>query len=156
MKLVDELDLKEHVQFSSGLLLPSSELPNLIRTADVGVVPYRRDIFTDGILPTKLMEYTALGVPSIVARTPAIEAYFDETMVEYFTPENVDELAASILKLYDDPVRRATLAKNADSFNQRYNWAKLSVEYVGLIDALPTQRARDIKQQEQEFNEELI
>ncbi|MBE7552567.1 MAG: glycosyltransferase family 4 protein [Anaerolineales bacterium] len=156
MKLVDELDLKEHVQFSSGLLLPSSELPNLIRTADVGVVPYRRDIFTDGILPTKLMEYTALGVPSIVARTPAIEAYFDETMVEYFTPENVDELAASILKLYDDPVHRATLAKNADSFNQRYNWTKLSVEYVGLIDALHTQRARDIKQQEQEFNEKLI
>ncbi len=43
------------------------------------------------------MEYTALGMPAIVARTPAIEAYFDNTMVEYFTSEAVNELAASAL-----------------------------------------------------------
>src|SRR5438874_8438514 len=30
---------------------------------------YRRDVFTDGILPTKLLEYVALGIPAIVART---------------------------------------------------------------------------------------
>jgi glycosyltransferase involved in cell wall biosynthesis len=135
VKLADKLSMREHVYFTPEFV-PTSELPNLIRPADVGVVPYRRDIFTDGILPTKLMEYTALGIPAIVARTPAIEAYFDNTMVEYFTPEDVNELAASILKLYRDPAYRATLAQNADIFNQHYSWTKLSAEYVDLVDSL--------------------
>ncbi|GAB4446207.1 MAG: hypothetical protein Fur0044_42450 [Anaerolineae bacterium] len=135
VKLADELKLNDHIQFTTTFV-PSAELPNLIRQANVGVVPYRRDIFTDGILPTKLMEYTALGLPTIVARTPAVEAYFDESMVEYFTAENVEELAASILKLYHHPARRAELAQKADVFNQSYNWAKLSSEYVKLIDSL--------------------
>jgi glycosyltransferase involved in cell wall biosynthesis len=135
VNLVNELGLTEQVYFTN-IFVTTAELANLIKTADVGIVPYRRDVFTDGILPTMLMEYTALGIPAIVARTPAIEAYFDETMVEYFTAENVNELAANILKLYHDPTYRAALAKNADTFNQRYNWSKLSLEYVNLIDSL--------------------
>ncbi len=135
VKLADELKLHDYIQFTTTFV-PSAELPNLIRQAHVGVVPYRRDVFTDGILPTKLMEYTALGLPTIVARTPAVEAYFDDSMVEYFSAENVEDLAASILKLYHQPARRAELAQKADAFNQRYNWAKLSVEYVDLINSL--------------------
>ncbi len=132
MNLADELGMTDIVNFSN-VYVPSAELPNLIASAQVGFVPYRRDIFTDGILPTKLMEYTALGVPAIVARTPAIEAYFDENMVEYFTAEDVDELAASILKLYRNPDHRATLIKNSDAFNQRYNWHKLGAEYANFV-----------------------
>lgn len=135
VKLADELKLNDYIQFTTTFV-PSTELPNLIRQANVGVVPYRRDVFTDGILPTKLMEYTALGLPTIVARTPAVEAYFDESMVEYFTAEDVEGLATSILKLYHHPARRAELAQKADTFNQNYNWAKLSNEYVELIDSL--------------------
>jgi len=135
MKLADELDMNDTVNFSNTYV-PSAELPNLIGAAHVGFVPYRRNIFTDGILPTKLMEYAALGIPAIVARTPAIEAYFDNTMVEYFTPEDVNELAACILKLYHNPTYRATLAKNSDVFNQRYNWTRLSAKYVDLVSTL--------------------
>jgi glycosyltransferase involved in cell wall biosynthesis len=136
INLTSELGLKEYVHFNTGLLLPTSELSKLIRTADVGFVPYRRDIFTDGILPTKLMEYTALGIPAIVARTPAIEVYFDNTMVEYFTPEDVNELANCILKLYQNPDYRTAMVKKSDLFNQNYNWAKLSVEYVKHVNTL--------------------
>jgi glycosyltransferase involved in cell wall biosynthesis len=135
MNLAEELGMSDIVNFSN-VYVPSAELPNLIASAQVGFVPYRRDIFTDGILPTKLMEYTALGVPAIVARTPAIEAYFDDNMVEYFTSEDVDELAASILKLYRNPNHRARLIKNSDTFNQRYNWHKLGAEYANFVDGL--------------------
>ena len=80
-----------------------------------GLVPYRRDVFTDGILPTKLMEYAALGIPTVVARTPSISAYFDETMVEFFTAEDVEELAHYIRTLYYDQARlneRLTIFKS--------------------------------------------
>jgi glycosyltransferase involved in cell wall biosynthesis len=137
IELADELDLREHVYFSSRAV-PAAELPQLIRKADVGVVPYRRDVFTDGILPTKLMEYAALGMPVIAARTPAITAYFDEKMVQFFTPEDPDDLARCILTLYSDRKRMEQLAEGTEKFNQRYNWTKLGAEYVALVERLGT------------------
>jgi glycosyltransferase involved in cell wall biosynthesis len=113
--------------------MPMEELPALIASADLGLVPYRRDVFTDGILPTKLMEYAALGIPAIAARTPAISAYFDETMVEFFTAEGVKELTDCIKTLYHDPSRREDLARNIQKFNRRHSWANQKIEYVNLV-----------------------
>lgn len=133
--LAAELDLNEHVSFSTRPV-PMSELPDLIRSADLGIVPYRRDLFTDGILPTKLMEYVALGIPAVAARTPAISAYFDESMVQFFTPGDASDLARCILALHADRSRLAALACNADRFNQNYNWATVGAAYVDLVERL--------------------
>lgn len=133
--LARELKLDDHIQFSAHFI-PTPELPAFIRQADLAVVPYRRDVFTDGILPTKLMEYAALGVPVIAARTPAIEAYFDATMVEFFTPDDSEDLAHCILRLHKDHTRRAMLAQNADAFNQRYDWTSQAAGYLHLVNVL--------------------
>lgn len=133
--LADELELNGHVQFSTRFV-PTHELAKLIRQAHLGVVPYRDGVFTGGILPTKLMEYAALGIPSIAARTPAIAAHFDETMVEFFTPGATEELANCILKLYRDRTRLADLARNTAKFNERYNWPNQSTNYLHLVERL--------------------
>lgn len=133
VKLTAELGLQEYVHFSTQFI-PTPEMPQFIRRADVGVVPYRRDVFTDGILPTKLMEYAALGVPAIVARTSVIAAYFDDTMVQFFKPGDVEDLARTITSLYHDRERLASLAQHASRFNQRYNWTSVSAGYVALVE----------------------
>ena len=134
-RMADDLHLSEHhVQFRPNV--PAEQLPPLIAAVDVGVVPYRNDVFTDSLLPTKLMEYAAMGLPSIVARTSAIAAYFDETMVQFFTPGDVKDLARCILTLYSDQKRRAQLAQGIKQFNQRYNWPAQSAEYIRLVDQL--------------------
>lgn len=133
-RLAQELQLDNCVRFSTSYV-PMQELPALIASADLGIIPYRRDILTDGILPTKLMEYAALGVPAIAARTPAISTYFGD-MVEFFTPEDVDELAQCIKSLYYNRSRLAELAHNIKQFNQHYNWARQKVEYLNLVERL--------------------
>ncbi len=135
IQMVEDLGLEDHVTIHSGLR-PAEKLPEIIRAADVGIVPYRNDVFTDGLLPTKLMEYAALGLPSIAARTTAIENYFSDTMVEFFEPGNVDDLVRCILVLYKDPERLALLAQNSEKFNQRYNWTSIGAEYVALVERL--------------------
>ena len=135
MRLADELNLNNQVTFHWEIR-PAEELPEIILAADAGIVPYRNDHFTDGLIPTKLMEYAALGLPAIAARTTAISRYFDNTMVEFFMPGCVDDLARSIMRLYNDPARLAQLAQGIQKFNQGYNWTKISAEYVALVERL--------------------
>jgi glycosyltransferase involved in cell wall biosynthesis len=133
--MAEELNLKDnHVQFRRGV--PAEQLPPLIGAADVGVVPYRNDVFTDSLLPTKLMEYAVMGLPSIVARTSAISAYFDDTMVQFFMPGDVDDLAHAILTLYTDRKRLVQLAQGIQKFNKRYNWLTHRAEYVHRVNQL--------------------
>ena len=134
--LANELGLLDkHVHFSTKFVsIP--DLSDLIRSADIGLAPYRKDVFTDGIVPTKLMEYAALGMPAIAARTTANETYFQDTMVEFFTPGDADNLARCILTLHSDRKRLAQLAQGADKFNQRYNWTRIGAEYVALVERL--------------------
>lgn len=135
LQITSELKLENFVEFSTQYM-PINELPNLLRNAHVGLVPYRQDIFTDGILPTKMMEYVAVGIPVIAARTSAISAYFDESMVRYFTPGSVDDLANSISALYSNQELIKQLPINADRFSQRYNWKQMAGHYVESVEKL--------------------
>ncbi|HET7521558.1 MAG TPA: glycosyltransferase family 4 protein [Candidatus Limnocylindria bacterium] len=133
--LAEELGIADAVEFSTRRLA-SEELPALLRRADAAVVPYRRDIFTDGILPTKLMEYAALGIPAIASRTPVIEEYFDESMVRFVPPEDVEALAAAMVELARDPELRADLARSATQFTERHSWPAASADYVAMVRSL--------------------
>lgn len=137
LDLAKELRLNGQVTFSTSLL-PITDLPSFICQADLGIVPYRRDVFTDGILPTKLMEYTALRVPVIAARTPAIEAYFDENMVQYFPAEDVSALCDAIISLYNQRERLQQLSAESNRFNEKYAWENIAREYLELVNRLST------------------
>lgn len=132
VQMVEERGLSQHVTIEDLHLV--EELPGIIRSYDLGIVPYRDDVFTDGLLPTKLMEYAALGVPAISSRTTAIQAYFSDTMTEFFEPGNADDLACRIRFLHDNPDRLRELSLGSQKFNQRYNWTKVSADYLALVD----------------------
>lgn len=139
---VDELlQMKQSLRLNGQVtiydeLRPAEELPGIIRAADVGIVPYRNDPFTDGLLPTKLMEYAALGVPAIAARTTAIESYFGDTMVALFEPGDAADLARCIRELAQCQERVDVLAQGTKTFNERYNWTRLGAAYVALVEQL--------------------
>lgn len=135
MRMVEERKLQEYVHFSINKV-PSSELPRMIQRAHAGVVPYRRDVFTDGILPTKLMEYAAMQIPVIAARTTVIEKYFNEDMVQFIPAEDVNALAEAIVHLYQHPERRSQLVAGCNRFTERYSWEKISRQYHHTVEQL--------------------
>lgn len=133
--LASELGLQEHVHFSTQFMT-TNELANLICMSDLGIVPYRDGVFTGDILPTKLMEYAALGIPCIASRTRAIAAYFSGESVHFVTPGDVEDLAGSISMLAQDRERLSVLARNLEAFTRRFNWADQREIYVRLVDRL--------------------
>ncbi|MEJ7803055.1 MAG: glycosyltransferase family 4 protein [Candidatus Limnocylindria bacterium] len=137
--LVARLGISHRVTMSTELL-PTAALPDLIAQADIGVVPNRNDVFTDGILPTKLMEYAALGIPAVVARSTATTAYFDDSMVRYVEPNDVSALAVAIEELARDPDRRLAMARSAQSFTDQYGWSREAERYVDIVEEMVPSR----------------
>lgn len=135
VRLADELDLQESVEFTKGSV-PVDELPGLLADADLGIVPLKRDSFTEYMLPVKLMEYAALGIPVIVTHTRTIAQYFDDTMVEYISGDSSEELANRIVKLYHNPYHRSDMACRAAEFTRRYNWDTQKRVYHRLVDSM--------------------
>jgi glycosyltransferase involved in cell wall biosynthesis len=135
IKLVDQLDLCDHVTIRNGYIQLETLVP-IIRNADLGVVPILYDEFTRYMLPVKLLEYVALKVPVVCARTETISAYFDETIVEFFTPGNIEELAEKIKFLYSSPEKRMEMSKNSDKFNNLYNWTQQKQIYYQFVNNL--------------------
>lgn len=138
--LTRDLGLDGHVTIHGGYR-PLGELSELIQSADVGIVPYRNDVFTSGILPTKLMEYVACDLPCIAARTAAIESHFDG-VVEFFEPGNAEDLARCITRLYRSPERLRELSIACQGFRQKYNWTNAGAEYVALMERLGSRQTR--------------
>jgi len=135
--LVRDLHLEERVHFKPEGV-PLDHLPSLLRTMDVGIVGNRRSIATDLMLPVKLMEYVALGLPVVVPRLRTIEHYFTDDMVSYYQPENISSMADSICRLHCRPHLRADQARRADAFLRRFGWdiqgPNLTVFYRHLME----------------------
>ncbi len=129
--LAEDLGVLDRVRFTG--YVPYSEIVSYLSGCHVGLVTNLKDCFTDLVLPTKLMEYVAIGKPVISSRTRAIEKYFDQSMVLFFESGQADDLASRIVELYELREKRAQLVRNASQFIDRYHWKVIKEEYVSLV-----------------------
>jgi glycosyltransferase involved in cell wall biosynthesis len=136
-RLVDELGIAETVQLDQGLR-PIEELIEVLEQASVGVVPIIDDPFTKYMLPVKLLEYVALGMPVISSSTDTIRAHFSDDQLAFIPPGDAGALAASIVELYRDPARRSKLADQADRFTNEHNWPREKQKYYQIVDSMVT------------------
>ncbi len=127
--LARDLGMADRVEFS-GRMLPLHELPGRLAAMDVGVVGNRPSVAGDLMLPVKLLEYVALGIPTVVPRLRTIQHYFDEGMVTYFEPGNVASLADAIHQLHADPARRREQVQRATTFLTEHGWSRQGPELV--------------------------
>lgn len=136
IELAKELNLQGVVAFSDGYV-PVEDIPGLIHDADVGLIPLRKSAGTETMLPTKLLEYVSVGIPSISPKTETIAKFFDESMVRFFEAENVDSLADAILDLYQHPEKRESLRQAAtEKFYKKYRWSEHKRVYIDLVNRL--------------------
>ncbi len=133
--LANQLGLDGIVHFSPKGF-PVHELPERLIHMDVGLVGNRRDEATELMLPVKLLEYVALGIPVVAPRLKTIEHYFSDQMVTYYEPENVEQLSEKILELHTHAHQREQQAKNARAFLDQYGWQKQGGEFVALYRSL--------------------
>jgi len=120
--IVRELSLEEHVHLHKGV--PWDQLAAKLECMDVGIVANRVNVATKLMLPSKLIDYVVLGIPAIVPRLPAIEYYFSDEMVTFFTPEDLDSMVAATVGLYRNAMRRRSQAESAKAFLREHGWER--------------------------------
>ena len=113
--------------------LPVEELQNELEKYDVGLISNRKSILSEFcMLPVKLMEYTAVGIPSIAPRLKVIQRYFDDEMVMYFNPDDITDLTNAIKKMTDKEYRDK-ISANSKRFLKIYPWDAQASNYLEII-----------------------
>lgn len=137
-RLVDELNLQDRVIFKD--MIPIEELPNVLRTADLGLVPNRESSATHLMLPVKLLEFAMMGIPAIAPRLKTVEYYFGDGAVRFFKPGDINDLADAIELLYRSPELRRTYAEKARKVVDRISWPNQRGEFYRAIDSVLPRR----------------
>jgi glycosyltransferase involved in cell wall biosynthesis len=140
MALASELGLGDRAHFSKSFF-PVEKIPEIVCGMDLGIIGNRRNLACDKyMLPVKLLEYVYLGVPVIAPRLEVIGHYFDDSMLRFYEPENVEQMAAAIIELYNDKAERERLCTAASGFYQKYNIQAQANRYLELLAAASNTR----------------
>ncbi len=120
--LAEGLGILDALDFRPGV--PFQEMPEVLRTCDVGLISYGRGLGTD-ILPNRLFEYLAQGLP-VIAPVYAVEvARIIEKeqcglLVDFEDPAAIAE---AILRLEGDRnLCREMGRRGREGFLARHNW----------------------------------
>jgi glycosyltransferase involved in cell wall biosynthesis len=137
--LVKERGLDEHVRFFAPV--PLDEIGGIMANADVGIVPKRADGFGNEAFSTKILEFMAVGVPVVVSGTKIDRYYYDDSMVKFFQPGDVDALTEAMYEVLMDHELRAGLILRASECAARNTWTAHESRYLNLIDTLRAGRS---------------
>ena len=119
-RLTESLSLTGAVKFKGNLSL--EDVVVKMESADAGVVPKRASGFGNEAFSTKIFEFMALDVPVIVSRTKIDQFYFNDSLVMFFEPDSVNDLADKIIGCIRDRALGTRLIQNTRAFIQEYSW----------------------------------
>jgi len=133
--IAEGLGVLEELDFRRGV--PLQEMPEVLRSCDVGLISYGRGLGVD-ILPNRLFEYLALGLPVIapayaveIAKIIGVEKC--GLLVDFEDPAAI---ADAILQLQSDPTLCRDMGRRGkEGFLARHNW---EVEVAPLIQQIKT------------------
>jgi len=134
LDLIRELKMDDRIRFFG--MKPTHEIAGVMADADLGVVPKRAVSFGNEAFSTKIPEFMAVGVPVVAAGTMIDRFYFNDSQILFFESENVDDLAAKMETVINDPQLRFRLVEGGKSYIRDNNWDVKREEYFDLVRAL--------------------
>ena len=108
---------------------PTSELPEVLRAADAGLIPYARNALTESVFPMKVYEYLAAGLPVVATPLPALAT--SPRCAPPPTPR-ASRACSTMSSPPTAPERRAERSRAAAA----HSWERRLEEIAAAIDAL--------------------
>ena len=134
-ELAASLGVSDSVSFSNRYL-PIEEALSAVAGADCGVIPNRPSEINRFILPNKLFEYVALGIPVVSARLETVSAHFGEDELTFCEPGDPSSLAGAIEWVMDQRALAGQKSVRAQAHARLYSWEANRASYLQLLGDL--------------------
>ena len=134
LELSNELGIADIVHYHGER--PHSEMAEAILKCNVGVVPNRRSAFTEINFPTRLFEYLSMHRPVVAPATQGICDYFAPDQILLFEPNNVDDLAAKILWVFEQPEESQRVVERGIEVYRQNLWHREKARFLRHVSGL--------------------
>ncbi len=116
--------------------VPMDDLPRLLSDADIGLVPSLHERYLEYSLSTKLLEYAAMGVPTVASDLATFRHHFTDAALCFVPGGDPDALARAIEGLVDDPARATAMGVEARRQAAAYDWEGQKARYLQIVGEL--------------------
>ena len=124
--------------------LPHEEVLRRVQGASIGVAANLPTRLNHYALPTKLLEYVAMGVPAAAPDLPTIREHFSDEEIWFFEPGEAESLADVLVAVASDPEAASRRAENALRRYQAYRWPRSARTYTDVLWKLAEKRRRGL------------
>jgi len=112
--------------------VPHEKIPPYIAAADVGIIPYRKNLNLDMVLTLKLLEYLAMGKPVVCTDLESVKEIFGRTGFVMIS-NNSSEFSNNISAL----IKRRIDSKNIVSLIQKnFSWGVVTEKICREVENL--------------------
>jgi glycosyltransferase involved in cell wall biosynthesis len=134
VSLADELALTDRATFTGRI--PDETVFEVLSTADVGLSPDPLNPLNDVSTMNKTMEYMAFELPVVAFDLKETRVSAGPAAV-YAPPNDTDAFARAILRLLDDPERRAEMGRRGrERVERELAWRHQAPRYLRVYEAL--------------------
>jgi len=117
---------------------PLEAIPDLIRTAMVGLVPHHRNDHTDATIPHKLFQYMLMERPVLVSDCTPLRRIVEETDAGcVFRAGDPQDFARQVERMHADATAREGWGRHGHRAAQgRYGWSRDAARLLALYTGL--------------------
>lgn len=136
MQLKDDLKLN-NVHFLNPV--SKNEMPSILKSIDVAVVPLKKLDLFQGAIPSKVFESLAMRKPLLLGVDGEARQHFIEKGKAgmYFEPENENELAKCVLFLSENPEELRNMGENARTYvSDHFNRNRIAISFYEKLKQL--------------------
>lgn len=117
---------------------PKQEMPKIVASMDVTLIPLKKSDLFKGALPSKMFETLVSEIPIVLGvegeAADLVEKAGGGIPVE---PENSSEMAEAVLKLYNDRALVKEMGESGKAYvNEHYNRGKIAHKLESLLEGL--------------------
>jgi glycosyltransferase involved in cell wall biosynthesis len=132
-KIISDLDISNAVELRG--IIGREQIPGVINSADIGIIPYPTTDYMNLALPTKAFEYISSGLPVIISRLYDFSQLFPDDSVQYINNVAPKDLAEAVIHLSLNPEIRKKQSEIAITKLNGISGDVMKSRYLNLISS---------------------
>ncbi|MGD8412897.1 MAG: glycosyltransferase [Candidatus Latescibacterota bacterium] len=123
---------------SHAAAVPYEDVPNVLGTFTLGIIPFRRNALTRGVNPNKMYEYLAMGLPVVATDFSPEVGRYPELVATSGHPDGFVRSCESLVSMAADPARLAEHRGRAVEAAARHDWSAIADRFWERVRELWT------------------